>query len=236
MSTERTLPWPQAAGPANGRTDRHDRFPAPVLGGWCADARDDPITGLVAWPGFFLRLPGIVADTVTAERRLGIAIGDVDNLKKYVEGAKAVDAQSFGHMAGNALMGRLGTIARNWLWTEGPAIACLATFGGDEIVLIAQTASDDAFLAKVKALRDHLCAGLPRTVSFAAAVIDPASLPPLIVGDHWWREFTVHAIGAVEHALFDEKHARRTDPRIPLGFVATTAITAKARPDQQVTR
>lgn len=42
-------------------------------------------------------------------------------------------------MAGNALMGRLGTIARHWLWSAGAGIACLATFGGDEIVLIAQT-------------------------------------------------------------------------------------------------
>lgn len=79
-------------------------------------------------------------------------------------------------------------------------------------------------------LRDQLCAGLPRTVSFAAAVIDPARLPAAITGDHWWREFTVHAIGTVEHALFDDKHARRTDPRIPLGFVTTAVINAKVRP------
>lgn len=94
MSTEKTLRrQPLAAAPADQPDARHDRFPAPAAGGWCADARDDPITGLVAWPGFFTRLPGIVEDTVAAGHRLGIAIGDVDNLKDYVEGAKAVDAQ-----------------------------------------------------------------------------------------------------------------------------------------------
>ncbi|MBP2354609.1 GGDEF domain-containing protein [Kribbella aluminosa] len=199
---------------------RHDRFPPPTSGGWCEDARDDPITGLVAWPGFFTRLPGLIADAIGHGNSVGLAIGDVDNLKGYVEGTKAVDAQSFGHLAGNAFMGRLGTLARNWLWRTSLEHSCLATFGGDEIVLLATTTDGHPFLSHVEGLRNHLCAGLPRTVSFGAGVISPTDLPTTVVGDHWWREFTVHTIGAIEHALFDHKHARNEGAPIAQGFIA----------------
>jgi hypothetical protein len=84
---------PSEAASASQPGDRHDRFPPPTVGGWCSDARDDPLTGLVASPGFFARLPGLVERSLTASRPVGLAIGDVDNLKDYVEGVKAVDAQ-----------------------------------------------------------------------------------------------------------------------------------------------
>jgi GGDEF domain-containing protein len=222
-----TRPEPPEGSPASQPADRHDRFPPPSTGGWCSDARDDPITGLIAWPGFFAQLPGLVEQSLTAGRAVGLAIGDVDNLKDYVEGVRAVDAQSFGHLAGNALMCRLGTIARHWLWTDGPAIACLATFGGDEIVLLAETDSQAAFLEQVAGLRDHLCRVLPRTVSFGAAVVMPDAAPELVSGDHWWREFVVYAIGAVEHCLFEGKHARRRGCGHDLGFVASTQVDGR---------
>lgn len=57
----------------------------------------------------------------------------MDNLKDYVEGTKAVDAQSFGHLAGNAFLGRLGTLARKWLWgfEHRDALSCLLHLGED---------------------------------------------------------------------------------------------------------
>jgi GGDEF domain-containing protein len=152
--------------PRHSKSGRHDRFPEPSRGSWCSDARDDPITGLIAWPGFFAELPTLLELSLSSGTAVGLAIGNVDNLKEYVEGVKAVDAQSFGHLAGNALMGRLGTIARNWLWHHGPSPACLATFGGDEIVLVAETSSRNSFYDDVARLRDQVCDGLPRSVSF----------------------------------------------------------------------
>lgn len=215
------------------RDSRQDRFPPPHAGEWCAEARDDPITGLIAWPGFFASLPGIVEQTLTEGRPVGLAIGDVDNLKEYVEGVKAVDAQSFGHLAGNALMGRLGVLARLWLWTDGPSRACLATFGGDEIVLLAETSSTDGFISGVVALRDQLCRGLPRTVSFGAAVVSPGDVPAAIVGEHWWREYVVYVIGLIERRLFEGKRARRQDGSHEDGFVLSTQIDATNRVNGQ---
>ncbi|MFD7161549.1 diguanylate cyclase domain-containing protein [Kribbella sp. NPDC059898] len=225
MSTPTRLPdFPSRPAPAVDA--RHDRFPPPTVGGWCDDARDDPITGLVAWPGFFARLPALIADAIGQGDSVGLAIGDVDHLKDYVEGAKAVDAQSFGHLAGNAFMGRLGTLARNWLWRSSLERSCLATFGGDEIVLITATVAEQEFLTIVEGLRDQLCAGLPRTVSVGTGVISPADLPTTVVGDHWWREFIVHTIGAIEHSLFDHKHARNTGAQIAQGFIAHASVGA----------
>ncbi|WUJ74682.1 GGDEF domain-containing protein [Kribbella soli] len=223
MSTPTRLPG-RPSQPTPAADTRHDRFPPPTSGGWCDDARDDPITGLIAWPGFFTRLPGLIADAIGHGDSVGLAIGDVDNLKDYVEGAKAVDAQSFGHLAGNAFMGRLGTLARNWLWRTSLEHSCLATFGGDEIVLIATTTDENSFLTHVEGLRDQLCAALPRTVSFGAGIISPADLPTVVVGDHWWREFTVHTIGAIEHSLFDHKHARNAGAPIAQGFIAHASL------------
>ncbi|MPZ62119.1 MAG: diguanylate cyclase [Propionibacteriales bacterium] len=189
--------------------ERHDRFPPPFVGSWCAHARDDPITGLVAWPGFFAQLPRLMEEALRYGQCVGLAIGDVDDLKSYVEDMKARDAQSFGHLAGNAFMGRLGTIARNWLHADSVHEGCLATFGGDEVVLASVTKGGAAFLPQVHRLRDALRSALPRTVAFAATVIEPQTIPGEITGDHWWREFCVHEIGRVERALFENKEARR---------------------------
>ncbi|MFI7068507.1 diguanylate cyclase domain-containing protein [Kribbella sp. NPDC050124] len=207
----------------------HDRFPPATVGGWCDDARDDPITGLVAWPGFFTRLPRLIANAIGRGDSVGMAIGDVDNLKEYVEGAKAVDAQSFGHLAGNAFMGRLGTLARNWLWDSDATQACLATFGGDEIVFVSAATDETRFFSQVDGLRNQLCAGLPRTVSFGAGLITPTAIPESVIGDHWWREFLIHVIGAVEHRLFSQKHARRRGESVAYGFVAPTPKISRRR-------
>lgn len=210
------------------RPDRHDRFPPPAQGRMSVAARDDPITGLVAWPAFHEALPGLLRRQLGDGRAVGLAIGDVDDLKTYVERVRSVDAGSFGHLAGNALMQQLGIVARAWLRESGPSDACLATFGGDEIVLLGLAADQRAFIEAVSGLRDVLGESLPCTVSFAAAVVTPEHIPTPVAGDHWWAEFTRHLLSAVERTLFEFKQVRRGDPdAVPRGFVAPTAV---ARP------
>lgn len=206
----------------------HDRFPPAAVGNWTSNARDDPITGLVAWPGFYADLPRRLAAALTNGRFIGLAIGDVDHLKDYVEQVRAADAESFGHLAGNAVMTRLGTVARHWLWSDGPTDACLATFGGDEIILIAEVPDEPAFEIHVCELRTALCDTLPCTVSFGATIIRPDSVPTTIRGDHWWAEFATQAIGRVEQTLFAHKHARgSTQDQRPRGFVEFTSISGR---------
>jgi hypothetical protein len=92
------------AGPGPGA--RMDRFPPPSHGRWCPDARDDPTTGLVAWPGFFRRVPALLHQAPVGGTPVGRAIGDVDGMKDHVESLRGTDAGAFGHLAGNALVDR----------------------------------------------------------------------------------------------------------------------------------
>ncbi|HEY0486403.1 MAG TPA: GGDEF domain-containing protein [Mycobacteriales bacterium] len=196
-----------------------DRFPSPHAGRWCADERDDPITGLVAWPGFHRQLPALLSAALRAGVPVGFAIGDVDDLKDHVEGVRDADPESFGHLAGNALMRRLGEVAREWWSRTGVVEGCLATFGGDEIVLAAEVPDAERFRDLVTELRDRLAAALPRPVSFAATTVRPAQLPGDVVGDEWICGFCTHVIGEVDRALVGRKHDRRESGDVPLGFV-----------------
>ncbi|MEV0842716.1 GGDEF domain-containing protein [Actinocatenispora sera] len=184
-----------------------ERKPAPVAGSWCWDARDEPNTGLVCFPDLDQRLPGHVAAGLAAGHGIGVAIGDVDGLTEYVEAAN--QAGSWGHQAGNELMRLAGLIAREWFAarvTDG----CLSTFGGDEIVLVAESDDADRFQGHVDELRGLLCDRLACTVSFAVGYLDPASFGP-------WLCATL--LGGVDRALFERKSARRRGGDVPAGFL-----------------
>jgi GGDEF domain-containing protein len=215
-------PRPEAAPLPRDR--RVDRYPAPSAGRWCPDARDDPITGLIAWPGFYQRFPALLVDALRAGARVGFAIGDVDGLKEHVETIRSTDPESFGHLAGNALMRRLGNVARDWWLRTGIKQGCLATFGGDEIVLVAEIPHAPQFTRVVCDLRDRLRDTLPRPVSFAATTITPDLLPTTVVGEEWTAEFCTHLIGEVDRALLTHKQARRLGEHLPLGFVADVRL------------
>jgi hypothetical protein len=57
----------------------------PSRGGWAAGARLDPITGLVAFPDFHAVFGTHLAAALAVGNAVGVAIGDVDDLKGYVE-------------------------------------------------------------------------------------------------------------------------------------------------------
>lgn len=215
------MTWPRR--PNRRKPSADSRYPSPSRGRLRVDLPDDAITGLVAWPRFFDALPSLVARTIAANRAIGVAVGDVDNLKAHVERRNTIDAQSFGHLAGNAVMARLGAIARAWLWSTGPAHACLATFGGDEIVVVAEAPDQPTFSRQVGELRDASGACLPCTVSFATDVISPNT-----VGsnhdDQWWRDYIVQSVGQIDRTLFAHKHARKSGEPIPDGFVVAAQL------------
>lgn len=176
-------------------------------------ARRDPITGLIAFPDFHRRFPKLLGRELARDRPVLLAVGDVDNLKDYVEGSKRDDPSLFGHLAGNALMADLGRLSCRWLAGVPAKPAVLSTFGGDEIILAMAVGDRDQGPLLLQDLRDELCSGLPRTVSFAYRICTKADLRPE-------EDTYLEALVAVDRALFKAK----ADHEEHAGFV----IEAKA--------
>lgn len=179
-------------------------------------ARDDPISGLVAWPGFFARLPALLGEHLQTGRSVGLSIGQVEDLSGYVESMSAADSGSFGHLAGVELVTRLGVTAREWLLDDDLRHGCLATFGGGEIVFVAEARSEAEYVEHVGRLRAVLVDALPRSVSFVAMQLDASAVSALVVDDGW-QDFCVQIIARMERALFAQLSARRHHrPNLPI--------------------
>jgi GGDEF domain-containing protein len=164
----------------------------------------DPITQLVAFPNFDASFPDLVNEAFASGREIGVAVGDVDDMKSYVEGERAADELCFGHLAGNALMAQLGAVALRWFGAADIGSGCLSTFGGDEIVLLAVSESvGQRFDEQVLALRQELSTALPCTVSFAYGVFTGRSRLERLPGTQCRR-----ALVAVDRALFELKRKR----------------------------
>jgi GGDEF domain-containing protein len=206
---------------------RPSSTPLPV-NGWCADARQDPITGLVAFPDFNFMMPEILAFCHRNGLDLGIAIGDVDNLKEYVESAKGRDPSAFGHIAGCALMQSLGVVAVRWFDTVTAAYGCVSTFGGDEIIVVlaVEPAAEAAFELAIIDLRNALFDALPRSVSFGWTVAhlnDGGA--PTHVDRRRYRTQSTELLSAVDRALFRQKSALRAAGLPCAGFVTKAPLT-----------
>ncbi|MET8623773.1 hypothetical protein ABZW30_08450 [Kitasatospora sp. NPDC004669] len=176
---------------------------------WCTGSREDPLTGLVAFPDFHTSIPRALAAELEAGGLVALAIGDVDGLKEHVEQANATDAASFGHLAGNQVMARLGAATRTWFRDQPWPAACAATFGGDEVIIAAAVDDPAAFHQAVTGLRDRLAEVLPTQVSFALAVAGPCHLPAGREGNAWKHTFTDRLLATVDRCLFAHKAARR---------------------------
>lgn len=197
----------------------------PCRAEWLTGARSDPITGLVAFPDLY---PHAIADAlahVAAEHTLlGLAIGDVDDLKGHVEHSNATDPDSFGHLAGNALMTQLGSVCREWFADTAFPSGCVSTFGGDEVIVVATGVTEAGFTSSVTDLRDRCGAALPCSVSFASTVVGPGLVWPS-------PDLAARAkflLAAVDRALFAAKAARRSVGGLG-GAVVTVDLARVAR-------
>lgn len=194
---------------------------------WCAGSREDPLTGLVAFPDFHSHLPRELATALLAGDLVALAIGDVDGLKDHVETANATDPDCFGHLAGNKVMAQLGATTRTWFhqqpWTSG----CAATFGGDEVIIAAAVDDPSEFHTAIGELRDGLAAVLPTRVSFALAITCADHLPTDRRGSRWKHTFTDRLLGAVDRCLFAHKAARRSTGGGG-GIIAVTEVPSGA--------
>lgn len=205
---------------------RPTNAPLPVVG-WCSDARQDPITGLVAFPDFNFFLPDILAFCALRGYDLGIAIGDVDNLKDYVENSKRMDPSAYGHLAGCALMQTLGLVAACWFHGISPAYGCVSTFGGDEIIVVlaVEPGADTNFEALIVDLRNELFDSLPRSVSFGWTVAHLGDVDPKRTDRQHHRSRCTALLSAVDMALLRQK-ATLHDAGLPCtGFVTKAPVS-----------
>jgi GGDEF domain-containing protein len=194
--------------------------------GWCTTARIDPITGLVAFPDFHAEAPRILAWAAARGELVGFAIGDVDNLKEYVEDTNRTEPGSFGHLAGYAVMSHLGKVAGRWFREQRPRAGCVSTFGGDEIIVAMATDDAVAFIRKIEALRDHLRHALPRTVSFAVGVV--GSSTPIAAPFDSGRSSSLYLriMSMLDRCLFEGKAERRHSVMPAASFVSLVDLTA----------
>lgn len=191
------------------------------LRGWCAGSREDAVTGLVAFPDFHSHIPRAFAATLLAGGVVGLAIGDVDGLKSHVEQTNATEPGSFGHLAGNKVMAKLGSVARDWFHAQPWEAACAATFGGDEVIIAAALDDAQSFHHAVRVLRDRLGNELPVTVSFALAFATAEDLPADRETGGWKHAFADRLLATVDRCLFAHKATRRADGRDG-GIIAVT--------------
>src|SRR5512146_991720 len=168
--------------------DRATKGPSPMTeivprcGGWAAHARPDPVTGLVSFPDFHAAFPGHLANALRHDEVIGLAIGDVDHLTGYSSRLDPAHPERFGHLAGNAIMARLGNVSAAWFREQSFWAGCVSTFGGDEIIIAAAVRDPEVFEIAIVTLRDRCSAELPRTVSFALTMLsadEPAMRPAL---------------------------------------------------------
>lgn len=182
-------------------SDHHGPAPFPLRGTWASGSTPDPVTGLLGFPEFYACLPSFLEDRARHGQRVGIAIGDVDHLKSFVENTNATEPGSFGHLAGNALMSTLGRICSSWFHSTTFPVGCVSTFGGDEVIVAAVVNATTEFETSIAALRDQCCQQLPRPVSFARTTRAPR------LGTDW-RSYAAETLSTVDKALFRRKAAR----------------------------
>lgn len=182
----------------------------PVRGGWLPHGRSDPITGLVAFPDFHVGFGRHLVEALESGLDVGVAIGDVDNLKTYVEDSNMTDPECFGHLAGNALMERLGVLGATWFYDQPFPAGCVSTFGGDEAIIAAVIDDAAAFKSAITDLRDLCNQWLPCSVSFGFTVTHP-DVPGLEEHLHAPLRVANLVLATVDRTLFARKSMRHTD-------------------------
>jgi GGDEF domain-containing protein len=179
----------------------------PRCGGWAAHARPDPCTGLVAFPDFHAAFPDHLADATKHNSAIGLAIGDVDRLTGYGGSLDPASPERFGHLAGNAIMARLGSLSAAWFWEQEFQAGCVSTFGGDELIIAAEVRDPDLFELAIITLRDRCGEKLPRTVSFALTMLSPND--PALEATLSCANYAANlALATVDMMLFDRKASR----------------------------
>ncbi|MCH5584854.1 GGDEF domain-containing protein [Shimazuella sp. AN120528] len=180
-------------------------FVAPAYGkNWCDYIRD-PVTGFISFPSFLKSYTQEFPALLKNYGAVGIAVGDVDNLKSCFQSMNEKNPWSFGHLAGNAFMSQLGEISLSAFKKLEYPWSALSTFGGDEMILVCAGKTQADFYLSVEDFHHELADQLPLTVSFAAgwfAVEKDIELPT----QQDFAYLSASALSLVDRALLDGKN------------------------------
>lgn len=138
--------------------------------GWGAPERD-ALTGLASLPWLIKVLAKSPALGLTGELVPFLAIGDVDGLRHYIAAGGIDDVGVRGHLAASRLVRAMGIECRKWLAMSQVENVCIASFGGDEILICALERSgieSQGMASGIRELQAHLAKALPLSVSFSA--------------------------------------------------------------------
>lgn len=137
-----------------------------LLGGM----RVDPTTGLYAFADFLAALPRLAelcSSSVAGMCGIGLAVGDVDGLKSLIEALPDPESGLSGHLRGHFFMTALGAAVIELVGRLSVKPVVMATFGGDEMLLIMPAPCPMSFERYLDTVRYALAERLPRTISFA---------------------------------------------------------------------
>jgi GGDEF domain-containing protein len=181
----------------------------PIKGEWFGDIYLCPTTGLVSFQSFYRKFPEVLPMLLRADQGFGLAIGDVDNLKSYVESSKREHPEKFGHIAGNQFMGMLSRISATHFHGMNHSWSCLSSFGGDEIILAATGIERRQFLQDIKMLCRDIDCSLPRSVSFAIGWFCGDSSRGDQLDQVALKQLSTASLSMVDRALLEAKSRRR---------------------------
>lgn len=178
----------------------------------------DPLTGLLAYPSFEQFVSGRLP--VYLPSGVHLAIGDVDDLKRYVTQIASTDPTMFGHLAGNDCMRRVGDATLEWARTvfQGWQLRACGTFGGDEVIIAAAGGGHLQFVRQIRQLAEAIRSRAPRPCTFAAATA--VTRGPSLTGAALYREL----VASVDRALFDQKSSLRSAGGEPNGQLVDVGV------------
>ena len=193
----------------------------------------DPNTQLLSFCTLSRHIDGVFRNALKTNQGIGIAIGDVDGLKEYVEDVRSEDPMLFGHLAGNALMRDCGDIVLDWYVQEVGRLefgasdyACVATFGGDEVIYIQTTSNPEEFLKSSELLDATVSRDLNLPMTFSAAWFH-SDVSNCEVEGASLTELAKMALLHVEKGLFGSKFARKRGTGTSLNWLGTCTLNIR---------
>jgi len=190
----------------------------PLRGAWPRPIELDATSGGAAFGYFDQAFPGILSDNIDAGLSTYLCIGDVDNLKELIYRGDNINFIA-GHVIANRLIMKVGYICREYLGRAAIHSGCVASFGGDEIILAMSGLQSD-LTSWLEEMQESVRLATTRTISFSCVEIKPVDRSPIESA----RSLYCRALYTVDKCLLNEKLERKKHPEIGTPFIVISAL------------